>query len=158
MSLTQTYEATRDLLTGIAYHRGSTLVAQRTYSYDTLGRPTARNTSRQGSVVNDAFTHNNRSELVAATVNGTNYEYAYDNIGNRTAATEGDEVTGYVSNGLNQYTMIRRSAEDFFFRNLMKTATNSTSRQKREIGRSTTMQQIARRTSPAWMKRGISSP
>ena len=30
--------------------------------------------------------------------------------------------------------------------------------QKREIGHSTTMQQTARRTSPAWMKRGISSP
>ncbi len=29
MTLTQTYEATRDLLTGMAYHRGSTLVAQR---------------------------------------------------------------------------------------------------------------------------------
>ena len=114
MSLTQTYEATRDLLTGIAYHRGSTLVAQRTYTYDTLGRPTARNTSRQGSVVNDNFTHNTRSELSAATVNGTNYEYAYDNIGNRTAATEGGEITSYVSNGLNQYTMIRRSVEDSF--------------------------------------------
>ena len=114
MSLTHTYETTRDLLTGIAYHRGSTLVAQRTYSYDTLGRPTARNTARQGSVVNDTFTHNTRSELVTAQVNGTNYEYAYDNIGNRTSATEGDEVTGYASNELNQYTMIRRSAEDFF--------------------------------------------
>ncbi|MBE6436037.1 MAG: RHS repeat protein, partial [Akkermansiaceae bacterium] len=114
MSLTHTYETTRDLLTGIAYYRGSTLVAQRTYSYDTLGRPTARHTARQGSVVNDTFTHNTRSELVTAQVNGTNYEYAYDNIGNRTAATEGDEVTGYASNELNQYTMIRRSAEDFF--------------------------------------------
>ncbi|MBQ9096550.1 MAG: hypothetical protein IJY53_09470 [Akkermansia sp.] len=69
-SITHTYETTRDLLTGIAYHRGSTLVAQRTYTYDTLGRPTARHTSRQGSVVNDAFTHNTRSELSAATVNG----------------------------------------------------------------------------------------
>ena len=114
MTLTQSYETTRDLLTGIAYHRGSTLVAQRTYSYDTLGRPTARHTARQGSVVNDTFTHNTRSELVTAQVNGTNYEYAYDNIGNRTSATEGDEVTGYASNELNQYTMIRRSAEDFF--------------------------------------------
>ena len=28
MMLTQSYEAQRDLLTGMAYHRGSTLVAQ----------------------------------------------------------------------------------------------------------------------------------
>lgn len=41
MTLTQTYEATRDLLTGMDYHRGTTLIAQRTYSYDILGRPTA---------------------------------------------------------------------------------------------------------------------
>ena len=38
MSLTQSFESQRDLLTGMAYHRGSTLVAQRTYTYDTLGR------------------------------------------------------------------------------------------------------------------------
>ena len=36
MTLTQTYEATRDLLIGMAYHRGSNLVAQRTYTYDIL--------------------------------------------------------------------------------------------------------------------------
>jgi|GEM_PF-181682 len=114
MTLTHTYETTRDLLTSIAYHRGSTLVVQRDYVYDSLGRPTARNTARQGKVVNDNFTYNTRSELAAATVNGTEYEYAYDNIGNRTSATEGDEVTGYASNELNQYTMIRRSAENFF--------------------------------------------
>lgn len=66
MTLTQTYEATRNLLTGMAYHRGSTLVAQRTYSYDILGRPTTRNAARQGAVVNDTFGHNSRSELVVA--------------------------------------------------------------------------------------------
>ena len=51
MTLTQSYEANRDLLTSLAYHRGTTLVAQREYSYDALGRPTARNTARQGTVV-----------------------------------------------------------------------------------------------------------
>ena len=56
-------------------------------TYDTLGRPTARNTARQSSVVYDVFFHNTRSELAAA--NGTNYMYAYDNIRNRTSSTEG---------------------------------------------------------------------
>ena len=106
MTLTQTYEETRNLLTGMAYHRGSTLVAQRTYTYDILGRPTARNTARQGSVVNDTFAHNTRSELTAASVNGTDYEYAYDNIGNRQQASEGNDVTMYDANVLNQYTAI----------------------------------------------------
>ena len=106
MTLTQSYEATRDLLTGMAYHRGSTLVAQREYTYDILGRPTARNTARNGQTVNDTFAHNTRSELVEAQVNGTDYEYTYDNIGNRQQATEGNDVTLYDANALNQYTSI----------------------------------------------------
>ncbi|MBR5895011.1 MAG: RHS repeat protein [Akkermansia sp.] len=114
MTLTQTYEATRDLLTGMAYHRGSTLVAQRTYTYDILGRPTARNTARQGTIVNDTFTHNTRSELVSAQVNGTEYEYAYDNIGNRQQATEGNEVTVYDANALNQYIAISENGAPAF--------------------------------------------
>ena len=57
MTLTQTYETNRDLLIGMAYRRGSSLVVQREYSYDELGRPTARNTARQGAVVNDVFAH-----------------------------------------------------------------------------------------------------
>ncbi|MBR3925901.1 MAG: RHS repeat protein [Akkermansia sp.] len=114
MTLTQTYEATRDLLIGMAYHRGSTLVALREYTYDILGRPTARNTARNGQTVNDTFAHNNRSELTAATVNGADYEYAYDNIGNRQQATEGNDVTVYDANALNQYTAISENGAAAF--------------------------------------------
>ena len=99
MTLTQSYELQRNLLTSMAYHRGTTLVAQREYVYDTLGRPTAR----KGTVVNDSFTHNTRSELTAAQVNGEDYQYNYDNIGNRTTA-----------NALNQYTAIQENAEAAF--------------------------------------------
>ena len=110
MTLTQSYESQRDLLTGMAYHRGTTLVAQREYTYDTLGRPTVRNTSRQGTVKNDSFGYNNRSELTTATVNGNNYAYDYDNIGNRTAAVEDSSGvasrTEYTANELNQYTAV----------------------------------------------------
>ncbi len=114
MTLTQTYEATRDLLTGMAYHRGSTLVAQREYTYDILGRPTARNTARNGQIVNDTFAHNTRSELVSATVNNMAYEYAYDNIGNRQQATEGNDITVYDANELNQYTAISENGASAF--------------------------------------------
>lgn len=75
MAVRKSCEIQRDLLIGMAYHRGSTLVAQREYTYDILGRPIARNTLRQGSVVNDTFTHNTRSELEDATVSGKDYEY-----------------------------------------------------------------------------------
>ncbi len=106
MTLTQSYEIQRDLLTGMAYHRGTTLVANRLYSYDTLGRPTARNTSRQGTVKNDTFGYNSRSELITATVSDSNYAYDYDNIGNRNTATESEITTSYTANELNQYSAV----------------------------------------------------
>ena len=114
MTLTQSYEAQRDLLISMAYHRGSTLVAQREYTYDVLGRPTARTTSRQGNVVNDTFVHNSRSELASAQVNGEAYGYDYDNVGNRLNSSEGDNTTAYMSNNLNQYTSIQEASEAAF--------------------------------------------
>ena len=59
MTLTQTYDQHRDLLTQMDYHRGDTLVAQRTYAYDQLGRPTTRTITRQGATRTDAYTYNN---------------------------------------------------------------------------------------------------
>ena len=103
---------------GYEYHRGNTLVAQRTYTYDILGRPTARNTARNGQTVNDSFAHNSRSELAEATVSGKEYEYTYDNIGNRTAAVEDSSGvashTEYTANQLNQYTAIAENGADAF--------------------------------------------
>ena len=113
MSLTQSYEPQRDLLTGMSYHRGSTLVAQRSYTYDTLGRPLSRTTARNGQTVNDSFGYNNRSELTTATVNNGSYAYDYDNIGNRKSAQEvSEEVTSYTANELNQYTALTVDGTD----------------------------------------------
>jgi len=135
MTLTQSYETQRDLLIGMAYHRGSTLVAQRTYTYDTLGRPLTRSTARNGQTVNDSFVHNTRSELTGATVNGIPYGYTYDNIGNRTAALEESSGvasrTTYTANELNQYTSIQENEEASFvptfdadgYQTLVKTST-----------------------------------
>ena len=84
-------------------------MVQSEYSYDELGRPTARNTARQGAVVNDVFAHNSRSELSSARVNGVSYGYAYDSIGNREFAVEDEETSVYSTNALNQYTVINRN-------------------------------------------------
>ncbi len=107
MTLTQSYEEKRDLLIGQLYKRSTTTVASRIYTYDTLGRPMTRSTSKDGSTVNDSFGYNSRSELNTATVNNEAYAYAYDNIGNRETAQEAVEsTTTYASNRLNQYTAI----------------------------------------------------
>ena len=109
MSLEWGYEEQRDLVTSMTYKRGATVVAARGYTYDNLGRPLMRQTTRQGSTVNDSFTYNSRSELTAATVNGKAYGYSYDNIGNRkTAQEDAEEATAYTANQLNQYTAIRQ--------------------------------------------------
>ena len=114
MTLTQSYESQRDLLIGMAYHRGSTLVAQRSYTYDTLGRPLTRSTARNGQTVNDSFVHNSRSELASAMVNGASYGYDYDNIGNRRMAMEANDYTLYEANALNQYTFIQENEDAAF--------------------------------------------
>ena len=107
MTLTQSYEEKRDLLIGQLYKRSNTSVASRSYSYDTLGRPVTRSTSKDGSTVNDTFGYNSRSELNTAMVNNEAYAYDYDNIGNRETAQEAAEsATTYERNNLNQYTAI----------------------------------------------------
>ena len=58
MTLTQSYEEKRDLLISQIYKRSNTSVASRSYSYDTLGRPMTRSTSKNGSTVNDSFGYN----------------------------------------------------------------------------------------------------
>ena len=114
MTLTQSYEEKRDLLIGQLYKRSNTSVASRAYTYDTLGRPMTRSTSRDGSTVNDSFGYNSRSELNIATVNNEAYAYDYDNIGNRETAQEAAEsATSYESNQLNQYTAIGDFAPTF---------------------------------------------
>ena len=109
MTLTQSYETQRNLLIGMAYRRSNTLVTQRTYTYDTLGRPLTRRTARNGQTVNDSFVHNSRSELASATVNDATYGYDYDNIGNRRMAMEASDYTLYEANELNQYTSIQEN-------------------------------------------------
>ena len=115
MTLTQTYEQHRDLLTQMDYKRGNTLVARRAYQYDTLGRPTSRTLARQGATRNDVFTYNDRSELISDVVDGTGLNgWDYDNIGNRLVQQQGSACDTYTSNQLNQYTAIEDESHDVF--------------------------------------------
>ena len=115
MTLTQTYEQHRDLLTQMDYKRGNTLVARRAYQYDSLGRPTSRTLARQGATRNDVFTYNDRSELISDVVDGTGLNgWDYDNIGNRLVQQQGSACDTYTSNQLNQYTAIEDESHDVF--------------------------------------------
>ena len=108
------YETKRELPGSISYKRGTTEVVRRSYSYDALGRPLTRSTARLGRVENDSFSYNGKSELTGTQLIAGAYDYAYDNIGNRTTAQELEQQLTYETNALNQYTAITQSAETAF--------------------------------------------
>ncbi|MBQ8722783.1 MAG: RHS repeat protein, partial [Opitutales bacterium] len=111
LTIMHTYEAERDLVAGITIQRGtSTNVVLRNYTYDALGRPLTRSTSRNGTTQNDTFGYNARSELTSATLGSDNYAYAFDHIGNRNTASESGTQSSYSANALNQYTGIVQSS------------------------------------------------
>ena len=114
MTETRSYEAARNLLSGIAYKRGTTLVSQRTYVRDALGRPLTRSTARNGTTQNDAFGYNARSELTSATLGNDEYAYAFDNIGNRASSAEAGTQSAYSTNNLNQYASIGENEGNAF--------------------------------------------
>ena len=116
MTLSQTWEEKRDLLTEMNYMRGGTLVTSRSYEYDPLARPTSRSTyypGKQHLKLIASFGYNDRSELTAAKLDASPYAYAYDNIGNRITAQEDAESVTYETNELNQYTLIKTNGADF---------------------------------------------
>ena len=78
----------------------------RNYTYDALGRPLTRSTSRNGTTQNDTFGYNSRSELTSATLGSDNYAYAFDHIGNRATETVAGTQSSYSTNNLNQYDSI----------------------------------------------------
>ena len=104
------YETNRDLITQVQNGAVST------YGYvnDAIGRRTSM--SRSGSAYANpdiiSYTYNDRSELTGAQSNVDStysYSYAYDPIGNRTAASEAGVPWTYAANSLNQYTSATES-------------------------------------------------
>ena len=95
------YEPKRDLLARVTNTINGAVASQYDYVNDLIGRRTE--IGKSGSMMADAnetqhYGYNVRDELIF----GQNQTYAYDDIGNRTAA----EGKTYVANNLNQYTAI----------------------------------------------------
>jgi RHS repeat-associated protein len=135
---TRAYESGRSLITSVENRYGETVISRYDYANDELGRRTARADSGtvfaaqptygdSGTVempAYNAYSYNTRSEVTGATrrwgtpgasgdlVLGQQYAYAFDAIGNRLTAAEGDteRVASYTPNALNQY--IQRTVPD----------------------------------------------
>ena len=109
-----TYEPYRDLLTQVRNHINGGVISQYDYVNDAAGRRTA--ITRSGSMMSetrtDCYGYNDRNELVSAAKAGgsqssaTEYEYSYDDIGNRLSSLDLGTNRTYTANSLNQYTNI----------------------------------------------------
>lgn len=87
------------------------VISQYDYGYDVAGRRISCAKSGSAFTQDDtvAYGYNSRSELTnaaAAVDSAYRYSYAFDDIGNREAATERGTNSFYAANKLNQYTSI----------------------------------------------------
>lgn len=118
-STTRTFEFGERLQT-IRNNLGTVPVASHNYLYDTMGR-------RQRAILEDSswwtYGYDDRDQVVSgkrswsdfSPVPGQQFEYAFDNIGNRTSSKAGGDASGlpvnlrtssYSANNLNQYTNV----------------------------------------------------
>ena len=95
-----------DLVTRRAYSANGSSIYSYDTSFDLLGRPVNATDSQS---LARSYLYNKRNELAAATIGTNAYEYAYDTIGNRTAASANSVTNTYAANNLNQYTQIDAS-------------------------------------------------
>ncbi|MGN0855505.1 MAG: hypothetical protein ACI4R9_08305 [Kiritimatiellia bacterium] len=86
------------------------VISQYDYTYDAAGCRVqiARSGSAMSEPRIDCYGYNERNELTSATKNqeSTEYQYAYDDIGNRLLSLDLGTNRTYAANALNQYTHI----------------------------------------------------
>ena len=111
-TVNNTYETNRDILLSKQNATlSNSIVSQFDYSVNPIGQRTSRSQTGTAftAISTDTFAYNPRGEVISSTndINPTlDREYAYDPIGNRLTATEGDETKSYTANNLNQYLSV----------------------------------------------------
>ena len=112
-----TYETNRNIFAQVRNEFGGSVISQYDYVCDAIGSRVQ--ISRSGTMMveqrNDLYGYNQRSELVssrrvAESAEVAEYEYAYDDIGNRIESSDLGTNRSYTANSLNQYTNITGSA------------------------------------------------
>ncbi|MCK9305330.1 MAG: hypothetical protein M0P27_08045, partial [Bacteroidales bacterium] len=100
------YESKRDLITAISNSWNAATISAFDYINDPLGRRTKRTDYFNASTITNGFIYNQNSEVINATMNGDEYNYNFDPIGNRQTAVYNALTNIYTANQLNQYTAI----------------------------------------------------
>ncbi len=115
ISVVNTYEPHRNLVTSVENKHGSTTISKYDYSNDQLGRRVSMAKSGTAFTASDtiSYGYNDRSEVVSAvSANDATYNYGFDfdTIGNRITATSTESnqstTSTYTTNNLNQYVSI----------------------------------------------------
>jgi len=107
VQMVRAFDAHRDLIASVENRTNNTAFSSFDYVNDALARRTQR---VDNSSITNVFEYNTRSELVSAVMGTNQYDFAYDNIGNRQSFTNNDEATTYEMNNLNQYSSITNSS------------------------------------------------
>lgn len=114
------YEEHRDLLTQIKHANNSSVLAKYSYSNDALGRLSNVQKENQWSQTPEYFTfqYNDRGEITQGNSNldpSYNYLFSYDDIGNRITSQNGNLLSAYTNNQLNQYLSISTNSQTTSF-------------------------------------------
>ena len=126
-----TYQANSNLIATLVQKRGATTFLATTKTYDNLNRLSG--ISSASSAVSAAYAYNSANQRTKATredntywnyhydalgqvtsgkkfdaantaLNGLDYAWTFDDIGNRKSATTNSQISNYTSNNLNQYS------------------------------------------------------
>jgi RHS repeat-associated protein len=109
------YEDSRNLITCVSNYFGEDCISAFIYDNDALGRRTERLDFDENLLVQtNSFRYNNYSEIAGANMNTNNYQFTYDDIGNRVYAEFPDHEADYGCNAQNAYTEISAYNPAFF--------------------------------------------
>jgi RHS repeat-associated protein len=106
--VSKSYEPHRDLITSVSNLWGASVISAYDYANDVVGRRVSRRDSGLAFVQpqSNSFGYNPCSEITDAVMHTNIYGYVFDPVGNRLVSSHNTETNSYVSNPLNQYTVI----------------------------------------------------
>jgi len=102
-SISKDYEPNRNLIVGVSNYFGANSVSSFEYENDVLGRRTERLDFDENLLVKtNSFIYNGYSELTNAIMNTDNYNFTFDDIGNREEFQMNTTSVDYENSQLNQ--------------------------------------------------------
>jgi len=102
--VTKSYEPNRNLIVGISNYFGANSISSFEYQNDAIGRRSQRidNNSENLFAITNSFAYNHYSEVTNAIMNTDDYNFTFDDIGNREEFQVNTTSVDYENSPLNQ--------------------------------------------------------